>query len=252
MLRLTRWAQAQPRKARLLLILLHGLLVMVSIRLGLGLDLAGIAVPAFAPVVAAVVVAVGFLVYPYAKPANRATWRRRKAAESTILTGSVVAIALCSALVVATPIPELAPAKASGAAAVFTSLTHPDATLDDKTTAKQQRRDRRLWRQALRAKAKDYLRKQQRKIDKWGAGVLIFVTVVLAAFLELLVLGLACSISCNGAEGLAVVVGLLGTAGVVLLAVLAIGAILRARRRSENPDGPVIRRRRTPRKKVLE
>ena len=252
MLRLTHWAQAQPGKAQLLLVILHVLLVMVAIRLGLGLDLAGIELPDYAPVVAAVVVGVGFLAYPYGAPAKRATWRRRKWAEATILTGSVGAIALWSALIVSAPVPGAATPSAPSPKAQFTSLTHPDAAPGEKPTAKQQRRDQRTWRRALRAKAKQYLRKQQRKIDKWGAAVLIFFTVALAAFLELLVLALACSISCNGAEGLAVVVGGLGTAGVVFLAVVAIGAILRAKYRSENPDDPAIRRRRSPRKKILE
>ena len=249
MLRLTHWAQARPNQARLLLVCLHILLVMVAIRMGLALDLAGVAVPAYAPVAAAVITAVGFLVYPYGQPVARVTWLRRKIAEGTILTGSIAAIAMVSALVVATPlaVTTTSPGPASGGQ--FTSLVHPERTLSE-PLAKSQRRDQRLWRRALRAKVKQYLRTEQRKIDKWGAAVLIFFTVLLAAFLELVVLALACSISCNGAEGLAVVVGVLGTAGVVLLAVVAVGAILRAKNRSENPDNPSYRR--SPRTKVLE
>lgn len=250
MLRLTLWAQARPTKARFLLIILHILLVMVAIRLGLALDLAGVSISVIGPLLAAAVILLGFMAYPYGKPIARATWRRRKTAEATILTGAVVAIALLAVQLVSAPIAAI-PTTTTAPSAHFTSLTHPDATLDA-ATVERKGRDKRLWRRAMRAKVKDYLRGQQRKIDNWGAAALITLSVLLAVFLEMLILALACSISCNGAEGLAVVVGVLGTAGVIILAVVGIGAILRAKRRSENPDDPEFKRKRSPRTKVLE
>jgi hypothetical protein len=253
MLRLSRWAQAHYWPARFLLIGLHVLLVMLAIRLGLALDLAGVSVPAMWPKTAAVIVAIGFAIYPFGASRIRTTFRRRKLAEGLVLTGSVVAIALLASRMVSDPLTIEASIDPEPVAQ-FTALAHPDAIQPGEVAAPQalKGKELRTWRRGLRAKVKTYLRTQQRKIDGVGASFLILAIVLLASFVELMVLALACSISCGGAEGLAVVVGLLGTAGVILLVVVGIGAVVRALRRSQDPENPNYERKRSPRKKILE
>ena len=255
MYRLTYWARAHVPTARLLLIGLHVLLVPVSIRLGLALDLAGVRIPAGWPEGAAVLIVIGFLAYPSGRAAVRRTFRRRKLSEGLVLTGTVLSIALLSAQLVAEPAPVRSTPAAPAPTARFTTLLDPAAAEFAPAPAEQQLRgkEKRTWRRGLRAKAKSYLRTQQKRLDGWGAGLLIILTLVVASALEMLVLALSCSMACNGAAGAAILVALLGTAGVVCLGFLAVMAIVRELDRSKNPDAPeVIRRRRTPRKKVLE
>lgn len=255
MYRLTYWARAHVPTARLLLIGLHVLLLMVAIGMGLALDLAGVRIPVGWPEGAAVLIAIGFLTYPYGCAVARRTFRRRKLSEGLVLTGTVLSIALLSAQLVAEPAPFRSTPAAPAPTARFTTLLDPAAAEIAPAPAEQQLRgkEKRTWRRGLRAKAKSYLRTQRKRLDGWGAGLLIVLTILLASALEGLVLLLSCSIACNGAGGIALFVGLFGTAGVVYLGFLAIRAILRELNRSQDPNAPeVIRYRRTPRKKVLE
>jgi hypothetical protein len=254
MLRLSHWAQANYWTARLLLVGLHVLLVMVAIRMGLALDLAGVSIPASAPLFTLAIPLMGWAAYRQLALPSRGTWRQRKWVEGLILTGCVLTIALLAARLVDGP-ESAAPGGGITPAAQFTALVHPDQAQSDEVLAPQELtgQAKRTWRRALRAKAKTYLRTQQRRIDGVGAFFLILLTVLVASFLELLVLALACSISCGGgSEVLVLLVVVLGTAGVILLGILGISAIVRAIQRSKDPDNPQIRRKRSPRKKILE
>ena len=67
----------------------------------------------------------------------------------------------------------------------------------------------------------------------WAKIVLIFLAVVVAAGLLYVLAALACTISCSGAEALAVIVALVGTFGIVFGAIRLIQAILGKKRRKK-------------------
>jgi hypothetical protein len=69
-----------------------------------------------------------------------------------------------------------------------------------------------------------------------GQIALIFLAVVLAAALLYLVLALSCSIACAGSDGAAILVALLGSAGVIFLFVRALRGIRRMRRREQDGE----------------
>lgn len=82
------------------------------------------------------------------------------------------------------------------------------------------------------------------RAEKQGAGTtvlkifLILLAIVAAVGLLYLVASLACTISCNGADALALVVAIVGATGVVLLFIVALKAILRIGKHKKNP--PVV------------
>ena len=97
----------------------------------------------------------------------------------------------------------------------------------------------------LKWKERKVLLKQQlrsiRRADEMSKGAKIVLTVLsilVALFLIGLVLALACSLSCDGSVAGAILVGVGGTALVILLFVLAIRAINGHKRRNKpKPDG---------------
>jgi hypothetical protein len=67
--------------------------------------------------------------------------------------------------------------------------------------------------------------KKSNDISKDGKAVLIFLSVLVALGLLFLVAALSCDLSCSGSDGLALLVGVGGTALIIFLLVLAIRAI---------------------------
>jgi hypothetical protein len=78
--------------------------------------------------------------------------------------------------------------------------------------------------------------KQTEDISKGGQIALIVLSCLVALGLVLLVASLACELSCNGSEGAAVIVGLLGTGLIVFLLVLAIRAITGRKRKAKKME----------------
>ena len=82
--------------------------------------------------------------------------------------------------------------------------------------------------------------KKDKTMSDGGKVGLIILCVLLALILAYGVAALACSLSCSGAEGAAVVVAILGLAGVVLLTIFLIRGIVRKSKRDKtkeiNPD----------------
>ena len=73
------------------------------------------------------------------------------------------------------------------------------------------------------------------KGDKVG---LIILSVVAALGLIYLVAALACTLSCNGSEAAAVILGIGGVALVIFLFILALKAIKRSQKKTEKPEEP--------------
>jgi membrane protein implicated in regulation of membrane protease activity len=89
---------------------------------------------------------------------------------------------------------------------------------------------------------KKLLKKQIKAIEKAndlsasGKVFLIILCVLLAVLLAYGVAALACSLSCSGAEGAAVVVAILGLAGVILLTVFLIRSIIRKSKKDKQKE----------------
>lgn len=109
------------------------------------------------------------------------------------------------------------------------------------STTEIKRAEKKKLRTTLRAEWKNYkmLRKQGRK-DEAGESILIVLTVLVALGLTILLTALSCSISCGGAEGLAIFVFVLGLAGIVLGSIAIIRQIRRKSRQGAPSRGPTM------------
>jgi uncharacterized membrane protein len=78
--------------------------------------------------------------------------------------------------------------------------------------------------------------KKDKTLSAGGKVGLIILCVVMALVLTYLVAAIACSLSCSGAEGAAVVVAIFGLAGVALLTFFVIRSIVRKSRREKEKE----------------
>jgi hypothetical protein len=95
----------------------------------------------------------------------------------------------------------------------------------------------------LKLKERKKLLKQQIRAIKnaddmsdGGKVALIILCVLLAIVLAYGVAALSCSLSCSGAEGAAVVVAILGAAGIVFLTIFLIRGIVRKSKKSKSKE----------------
>jgi len=103
-----------------------------------------------------------------------------------------------------------------------------------KSIAGEKTASKKEWRKAEKAKAK----KERREIATWLKVLLILLVVASAIFLSYLVAILSCNISCSGAEGLAIVVLVLGLTGAIGGGVVLIRRILGYRNRRRMMEEP--------------
>lgn len=114
--------------------------------------------------------------------------------------------------------------------AVGTSLL--STTISKPLQAKEKKPQKKL----SRKESKNLFLKVDEKVNNlplWAKIVLIFLAVVVAAGLLYVLAALACTISCNGSEALAVIVALVGTFGIVFGAIRLIQAILGKKRKKK-------------------
>lgn len=78
--------------------------------------------------------------------------------------------------------------------------------------------------------------KQTGEMSDGGKVALIILCVLLAIVLAYGVAALACSLSCSGAEGAAVIVAILGAAGIIFLTIVLIKSIVRKSKKSTSKE----------------
>jgi cell division protein FtsL len=80
--------------------------------------------------------------------------------------------------------------------------------------------------------------KESKELSKGDKTVLVILSVVVAMLLLALVSSLSCSLSCNGADGAAALVGIGGTAVVIFLLIITIRGIYHGKHKQKQTDAP--------------
>ena len=107
----------------------------------------------------------------------------------------------------------------------------------DKSTLTRQ--EKRILKQELGKQIKSYAVAMASGNGKQGEKIaLIILTIIGALGLTIILASLACSISCSGAEGLAIAVTIVGLAGIIWGTIAIISSIVKRHRRKKN-DMPV-------------
>lgn len=218
MYHLSRWANAHLWQARLLIIGIHVVMTVLALRLGLRLFVNGFQFSDAIQLLFVGIFLLGWAVYPISR--QQSSYARRKFSDlllafSTFLMLTALGNQIPTFLEIGTPAKE--------ARAAF-------IVLKEKPEAKAA-----FSLKEVRKYAKNYFKSRLEKLKKEKAEgnqtLLIILTIIGALGLLYLLAGLACSISCNGAEGVAIAVFIAGLAGIVWLTILLIRKITGRRRK---------------------
>jgi hypothetical protein len=216
------WAKANPRKAQLSIFFLYILINVIAFGGGILIYETGIRFEDFFLDIAFIVFLLSFLLYK-----KDAKYHYRKTLDFLLAISTFLMIAFWgNRMTDRVPYMPLSSYTASG----VTIKSTPSGDHTDKEISVSQSLNKKDWQKAGNGKIK----KEKRKIDTWVKVLLIALVLVAAFYLSYFVAALACNISCSGAEGLAIVVLVLGLAGTIGGGFFLIRRILGYRRRQRN------------------
>ncbi|MBL7751472.1 MAG: hypothetical protein JNN29_08805 [Chitinophagaceae bacterium] len=239
---LSRWAFTHPRVARCIIVAGHVLLVCLALFVGYSLQEMGITLPAYGLYILIGLFVTLIVLYPSRSQRKKAgehwgyIWQ--KSGDVGILLIGFLMVTWVSAAPNAsnsfhTPLfgaITLSPVKEKPTAEeILASLQYRDK----KSLTRQEKRIlRKEFKHQLSVYTKATLQGDPETRNRAG---LVILAIIGAVGLTLLLGALVCSISCGGAEGLAVIVGLLGLAAIILLTFAVMRAIRKGARRRREP-----------------
>jgi hypothetical protein len=242
MRKISYWARRHKWHARILIILAFVLLNYVGLQLGFLLHDMKIAVRGFSFFV--ILYFAGLVLYPFkfmrSWMSSSKYYVRQKLCDALLITSTFLMIVFIgnhsdetlfmqeaqATVVVPSDLPKDSTIKSYKTIAAFA------ASMKDKNgkTLKWKERKKLLKEQIRAVKKADDL-------SKGAKTALIILSVLVAALLEMLVLGLACNLSCSGSDAAAIFVGLGGTALVIFLTILVIRGITNKKKNKSSTAG---------------
>lgn len=237
MYHLSLWARHHAWTARIVIVIAYFLLNVTGWLLGEQLALSGIYLSQTHFYIGTVLALAGFFAYP-AKKHKRVLkhfYRYQKSCDGLLAGGTFVLIVCLSQ-------PQSLPQPWMGIAAQATNIAPTNIS---PTPQAKQSIFRKLARSAIRwlgvdkaaqkkiQKSWQRLQAEYRETSKGGKIALIALFILIAAALIYLLMGLSCTIACNGSDALAIVVFVLGLGGIILLLVRVINRIQRGPKRKQ-------------------
>ena len=221
------WASRHLTTSRIVIALSKVLLIALSFVLGIQFFLADIELKPKIVLGAAVIFCLSFLTYPVQKRIS-GLWRytyHRRVRHDVLLLAMTFVILVSGANQFAFRITKETP----GAPMVRLVVHSSSHNVSPSTTKEARKEFRKNIRENLKQLKADWKQAKQDGNNTGVKVVLIFFTVVLALGLFFLVGSISCQLSCNGNDGLAAIVLVLGVAGIVFLSVFLIRKILKGK-----------------------
>lgn len=221
------WGKHHVTPARIIIALSNILLIWIAYFLGNQISVSGVEISSLWLYVLMLTFFIACFLYP--KQRTSTTYIKRKMCDAVIISCSFFMV-ICLVMQLNRPSHLLQTTQAAVPAdpSLYKSpeaqklLEQFTSGQKKEFTAREKRIIRREFKYQLGQYAKAKLTGDKATGDKVG---LIILACILAVGLMFLLLGLACSISCGGADGLAVVVAVLGTAGIIWGLIAVIHAI---------------------------
>lgn len=229
------WAKHNPRKARIIIALSHIVLILIACWVGFKIFLYDFKLPAFLLYLFVLMFFVAAAFYP---PVKKKNYLRQKISDFT-LAASTFCMIVCLANNQSVSTTIFNTTIASSNSSVTAAKEPPTAEQileslkfrDKSTLTKAEKRIlKKEFKEQLKIYTKAKITGDKQKASDTG---LIILAIMVALGLFTLLATLSCSLSCNGAEGAAIVVALLGTAAIILGLVLVIKRINRGPRKKE-------------------
>jgi len=225
-IKVSTWAKQNPWQARMLLLASHLLLNIFAITLGLILTQLGIMLPEYTLMSGVFIFSVGLTIYPI-KAEKRVRYskiqfyKRQKLADLMLAGATFIMVLQMGNEYFKHEVKPVNKVWSYAAQACYVkvikpeNVTSPISPLSEKQD-KKNITNKKEKTSSLNSKIRT-LRSYINNISegrKIGLGILLILGSV---WLSFLVVGLACNLSCSGAEGAAIMVGILGSAAVVFL-----------------------------------
>ena len=240
MKKLSRWAKENPWKARIIIILAHAALVTIALVTGENLTAIGIQLPGWILTLFLYVFILAIIFYPSRQ--KRTAFKKdlyyfRQKSCDWLLAASTFFMILCLANKNTASIYFFQPASASNGISLTKETKKPTAaeilaSLDYRDKSTLTRSEKKILKQEFKKQLKNYVAAKLSgdKAEGDRAGLIILAIIAALGLLYLLT-ALSCGIACSGAEGLAIVVLLLGTAGIIWALIAVIRAIKRGKKK---------------------
>lgn len=232
MKKISRWAKAHPRQARLILVLAHVCIAFGSFTCGFLTYFADIAVPTWLPILLANCFFIAYFLYPQKDATEgwfKFSYLRQKSHDFILSTSyALLIVAGLNVWLFSNIDGSINQAMASP---VLTAQHLKPAGLDEKTTKKHKITDLKASFQELKTAIKTYKAEQKAANNSAGGGGgkgwLIALTILGALVLGYIITALACGIACSGQEGLAYALLIAGWGGIIWLSIILIKKIAR-------------------------
>ena len=234
MKKLSKWAKANPKSARIIIVCAHLFGGINACLLGLLLFVFDWEVSSWALVIMANLFFLAYLFYPKKNQKGilfKSAYTRRKTHDFSLVICAAVVLAFGGNQFLASDDFNDNPT-AEATAEFMTYRTYSEGLTSKSgkqnlTNRARLKTMRKQIKQEFRTLKKEF-KKQKEQGDQTGLKILLIVlTVAVILFLGYVIAGLSCSLSCSGQGGLATVVLLLGWAGLVWLGIFTIKTILR-------------------------
>lgn len=225
------WAKRNPWPSRIMIILSHLLLTVFALRIGVIFTDARIRLPSFVFPLAGISFGIALLTYPSKKGRgiNSSKWllyKRRKIADLVLIISTFIMVIQLGNNISNQTIQPLENLLGTKAVACYVKANDKVVQQIEVNESKPIISHRNKFglkekRSIIKAMLENFFSEKYGNDagGKTGLGILLIIGSIALVFL---IAALACELSCSGAEGAAVLVGVLGAAGVVFLIVKAI------------------------------
>ena len=220
------WAKRNPWTTRILIVSSHLLLTLFAILLGLILTNLGISIPGYIFLTACLMFSIGLIIYPMkaekkVRYSKIQFYQRQKLADLMLAGATFIMMLQLGNDYFNSELKPVQKVWSISAQACYVKVTQPEteASAIENPTEKQVEKNitsRKEKRSTLQSKVKALLSPINMNSEggKTGLGILLIIGSIGLLFL---VVALACDLSCSGAEGAAVMVGILGGAAIIFL-----------------------------------
>jgi hypothetical protein len=224
------WSARNPRAARMIIAFCHIMLIGLSIVFGMVTYFEDIKISNSFSIVMVIAFSLAYLWYPNRKAKEglyKYSWRRR------IKHDFVMAFSYSCILVAGINQFSFQPVNTPESHYQVRLMSVSPQIASEVISKKESRKDNKMQARSIKAEIKKQLKSMK---AEWKANnpnksflkiMLILLILGLAILLWSGIASLACSLSCNGQEGLALIVIVVGTLAVVLLMIVAIRATSR-------------------------
>jgi hypothetical protein len=234
MKKLSTWALKNKWAARFIIIVSHFLFIWIGIFLGRSLLQMDLVLPAYLLYFLLFLFILALITYPSRSSVskNKAAFYRKQKSRDFLLAFSTCCMIIClsnSSQTVYQPLQtafaafsiNLPPSKTPTAAEILASLEYRDKST---LTRLEKRILKKEFKKQLGVYVVATIKNDKQAKDNAG---LVILTIVGALGLFFLLAALSCSIACNGSEGAAIAVFLLGTAGIIIAMIAILKSIKR-------------------------